>query len=163
MSLGIVVEMIGEKKRKRRGAKLADRSTEPKAAANPRKDPAWVKSIDVCGQRYRVGVFTDERGYQGATTFADNAIEIQDQAEDRMHDTLLHELLHACFDACGLKLQIRERFSTMKKKDRDFLEEAICVMLSPALLATLRRAGWLKLPRKPGPRVVHKAAASQAR
>lgn len=111
----------------------------------------FCEPIDVCGQRYRVLVDPDfgPKKIEGSCTYQDNLIELLDQAEDRMHDTLFHEIVHAIADAGALKWTIATRFPKLTKKDRAALDEMLCRFFAPALLATLRSAGWLKLPRKP--------------
>lgn len=107
--------------------------------------------VDVCGQRYLVKVdpVYDARKLEGACTFTDNQIEVLEQALDRMHDTLLHEIIHAANDASGLKWALMNAFPNLSLKERRAIDEMICRFLAPALLGTLRGAGWLKLPEWP--------------
>jgi hypothetical protein len=115
------------------------------------------KPVDICGQRYRVLLDDeyDSKKNEGQCTWADNLIELLAQAPDRVHDALMHEIVHAVNDASGLKWAIANRFPKLTLKERRALDEMLCRFLAPALLATLRNAGWLKLPS-----VARKAAAS---
>jgi len=121
----------------------------------------WVRHFNVCGQRYAIKVDPSYSGdkWEGACTWSENLIEILAQAEDRMHDALLHEIVHALTDACGFKWTARQLMKLTAKQNK-ILDELICRLFAPALLGTLRDAGWLHLPRKPGSRVVPKRAAS---
>ncbi len=124
----------------------------PKKGSKPvlKGTKKYCDPVNVCGQRYRVMTdpVYDPHKWEGACTWQDNLIELLDQAEDRVHDSLLHELVHAITDACGLKWAIANRFKKLTASDRRALDEMLCRMLAPALLATLRDAGWLRLPRK---------------
>jgi Zn-dependent peptidase ImmA (M78 family) len=106
-------------------------------------------SVDICGQRYRVMVDPayDGKKWEGGCTWSDNLIEILEQAEDRMHDSLIHEIVHAITDACGLKWSIATRFKKLTAKERRELDEMLCRSFAPAILQTFRNAGWLRLPR----------------
>lgn len=111
----------------------------------------WGKPVDVCGQRYRIEVFDDLGENEGECDHVAGVIRIKRQAHDRMADTLLHELItHAAWDASGLKWMLVQAFQVPKKK-MDAIEEMLARISSPAMLSTLRNAGWLRLPPVPPP------------
>lgn len=126
------------------------RARKPKTTLEGRRH--WVRKLDICGQRYDVRVDTSFHNakWEGSCTWSANLIEILEQAEDRMHDALLHEIIHAMNDASGLKWEIANRFKKkLTVEDRRDLDELLCRHLAPAILQTFRNAGWLRLPRWP--------------
>ena len=167
-SVEIEVEiLVGAKpksraKKKPRKSNANDGADRPRNSTRNRKAPTpkvalvgkrrWARKVDVCGQRYDVKVDDayDSRKWEGACTWSDNLIEILVQAEDRMHDALIHELVHAINDASGLKWEIANRFKKkLSLQDRRDLDELMCRHLAPAILQVFRNAGWLKLPKWP--------------
>ncbi len=167
MARAIEVELIHESLREPRERRKSGPDQRPERPKNKHRTvPAGVKkpvelvgtrkwknweTVNICGQRYRIRVDTayDPKKIEGSCEWSNNLIELMVQAEDRMHDTLIHEIVHAITDASGLKWAIANRFRKLTKKDRADLDEMLCRLLSPALLGALRDAGWLKLPRKP--------------
>lgn len=107
-------------------------------------------SIDVCGQRYAIEIYTVLES-QGECDYEAATIRLRRQAPDRMADTLIHEVLHAILDAAGIGWTMRGRFK-LSKRAYDKFEEDFVRMMTPALLSTLRNAGWLRLPRHPSRR-----------
>lgn len=152
MALDLEVTMIANRRKGSTTTEERPRARRPKAQRADLKGRAkYCEPVDVCGQRYRVLVDPDYANdkLEGACTWADNVIELLLQAEDRMHDALIHEIVHAITDASGLKWTIAATFGKkLNAKDRAKLDEMLCRFLAPALLSTLRNAGWLKLPRK---------------
>lgn len=135
----------------------------------PRSARKVVKSTPVVGKgaRYRVGeiefsghrfvVWVDPKlKIEGLCDFASGEIVLRPQVADRMAETLMHEVLHATIDASGLGWLLRRRFR-MSESQRDAFEEDVIRVLSPALFASLRGAGWLRFPRLPRPARHHKS------
>ncbi len=110
----------------------------------------WIKEIDICGQRYRIMIDPEwsPKKNEAQCCEADNQIDVLEQAEDRMHDSLIHETLHAMTDASGLRWKIATTFK-LTLAERRHLDEMICRALAPAILSSFRSAGWLRLPGKP--------------
>lgn len=67
---------------------------------------------------------------------------------DKLHETLVHELLHAIHETSGINQAILDVLN-LDHKTGDRFEELITRLLSPVLIDTLRRNGWLTLPRIP--------------
>lgn len=150
------------RRKKPRKSNANDGPDRPRNSTRNRKTPIprvalegkrrWGEKVDICGQRYDVKVDTayHAKKWEGACTWADNLIELLEQAPDRMHDALIHEVFHAIMDACGLKWEIANRFGKkLSVQDRRDLDEMLCRHLAPAVLQTFRNAGWLKLPAWP--------------
>jgi hypothetical protein len=105
-----------------------------------------IGKIDCAGQLWTIIVDPDLE-LEGACEYSTNTIRLFEQAPERMLDALVHECLHAIFDNYGIGWQIRQRLKMTKGQWRAFEEDFVVRPLAPALLATFRRAGWLKLPR----------------
>lgn len=105
-------------------------------------------AIEIAGQRYDVVARKeiDDEGTEGMCHHTENLIEVAEQAEDRMADTLLHEIMHAAIEASGHRHAIRTKHR-LTREEWLVLEEDIVRALAPVLLSSLRRAGWLRLPK----------------
>lgn len=104
--------------------------------------------IEIAGQRYDVVARKeiDDEGTEGMCHHTENLIEVAEQAEDRMADTLLHEVMHAALEASGHRHVIRTKHR-LTREEWHALEEDVIRALAPTLLSTLRRVGWLRLPK----------------
>lgn len=114
-----------------------------KPAGRPLCEP-----LEIAGQHYRIVARKeiDDEGTEGVCHHTDNLIEVAEQAEDRMADTLLHEIMHAAIEASGHRRTIRTKHR-LTREEWDDLEEDVIRALAPVLLSALRRAGWLRLPK----------------
>lgn len=65
-----------------------------------------------------------------------------------MWDSLIHELVHATFTNSGLGDVLKRKLNLTHEQWVE-VEEDIARVFTPALLSTLRRAGWLTLPQPP--------------
>lgn len=82
----------------------------------------------------------------GLCDFDSNTITLSPRGYWRMVDTYLHELLHGLIDGSGLGWQMRKRLKMSKAEWHAFEEDFIVRPMTPALLATLKNAGMLRLP-----------------
>lgn len=154
--LEIEVEMVPTRRMRRARPKAVDASRKKAKSRTKKAGVAWCEPINICGQRFAIEAFfrdardVNERGYEGRTIVEDNVIEVLQDAEDRAHDTLMHEILHAIFDCSGFKYDFRERIGRQKVSiaELKWIEETFCRRFAPALLSALRDAGWLQLPRR---------------
>lgn len=101
--------------------------------------------IDICGQEYDVIVDPDLK-IDGECSYYENVLRLSPMAFWRMMDTLLHEALHALIDASGMGWAMRQRLKMSKAQWRAFEEDFIVRPMTPALLATLKNAGMLRVP-----------------
>ena len=154
--LEIEVEMIPSRRGRPKDVDAPRKKAKRKPAKRRRASVAWCEPINICGQRFAIEAFFRDaregnpRGYEGSTIVEDNVIEVLQDAEDRAHDTLMHEILHAIFDCSGFKYDFRERIGRKKVSiaELKWIEETMCRRFAPALLSALRDAGWLQLPRR---------------
>ena len=122
-----------------------------KKVVSPRKTRSRVAGrkrearVDVCGQVYDI-IVDPKLKLDGEASFEDGQIVLKPSAYWRMVDTLLHELLHGLIDASGLGWQMRRRLKMSLAQWREFEETFIVRPMTPALLATLKSAGMLRVP-----------------
>ena len=112
---------------------------------------SWV-TVKVCGVReYQVTACSNvPGGNSGDCTYRTGVIRVRFAERTHMEDTLFHEITHAVWDASGLKDMLRRRLSAVLTPGQiSDLEEDILVTQTPGLLATLKTAGWLRLPKPP--------------
>lgn len=120
-----------------------------------RKPVTWCRPL-VCGQRYDVIVANAEScphlegRDEAVTVWESTTIAIrEDLSDERKEDCLAHELfIHAVFEATGLSRMMRNKLG-LTEKQWDAFEEDLAHSYAPALLATLKTNGWLKLPKLP--------------
>lgn len=101
--------------------------------------------VDICGQLYDVVIDPDLKT-EGLCDFDATTISLSPKAFWRMVDTYLHELLHGLIDGSGMGWQMRRRLKMTKAQWHEFEETFIVRPMTPALLATLKNAGMLRLP-----------------
>lgn len=113
----------------------------------------WCKVL-VCGAREfsvsAVRSVASSGGNVGDVRYELGSIRVKFAERTHMEDTLFHELTHAVWESCGLKDTLRRRWaSKLSESELSDLEEDILVAQTPGLLATLKQAGWLRLPPPP--------------
>ena len=105
-----------------------------------------IGCVDLVGQRFRI-VLDPKLKIDGEIVFEDAIIRLRPMAHGRMKDTFLHELVHGMIENSGMGWAIRRHLRMTKAKWHEFEETFIVRLLTPVLLSTLERAGWLRLPR----------------
>ncbi len=109
----------------------------------------WV-TITVCGFRDLRVVAVDRMSGAGDYMERTGLIRVKFSERTYMEDTLFHEVTHAAWDACGLGMMLHRKWGhLLTMAQLDDLEEDILVLQTPALLGTLKQAGWLTMPSPP--------------
>lgn len=130
----------------------------PKRRRNGR---VWCRPL-ICGQRYEVRPVragecpcseTDcdhMHEAEACTVWAETLVAVQeDLSEERQINAFAHEVFgHALLDAYGIDDLLREKLGLSDEQWSAF-DEAFASRVVPALLATLRTNGWLRLPPVP--------------
>lgn len=133
------------------------------STAKARKLQDYCRPADVCGQRFRIvidnaiteaGLMEPELGIIRLRTI--DRCTGAPLSEDFIQDTLFHELFHAMLHASGIAWVFRARLKMSSRAWHAF-EEDMDRLMTPALLATLKRAGMLVFPKLP-PRSRHRSA-----
>lgn len=126
-----------------------------------RRGRVWCRPL-ICAQRYDVVLVPEGEcpcseadcshmhDAEACTVWADTLIAIQeDLSEERKINAFAHEVFgHALLDAYGIDDVLREELGLTDEQWAAF-DEAFARRVVPALLATLRTNGWLKLPAMP--------------
>ena len=114
-----------------------------RVAKKPRVRPD--ARVDICGQEFDV-VIDPDLEIDGLCEHSECRIKLSPRAFWRMVDTYLHELLHGLIDTSGLGWAMRRRLKMSKAEWHAFEEDFIVRPMTPALLATLKNAGMLRVP-----------------
>lgn len=129
--------------------------------AKRKKPIVWCRPV-ICGQQYQVLIGNKDNcpdlshdPVTGATDEACTAWETstisvrEDLGDGRKEDCLIHEVLvHAVIEASGMGRILADKHK-LSSEQWEALEEDLALLWSPAVLATLKANGWLKLPKVP--------------
>ncbi len=123
--------------------------------ARKKKPTVWCKPL--VGSHYYTVELDDEdncedlKGCEGVCLWESTRIVInRDLSDERKEHILAHELFgHAVLEAYGIDTSAQEQLGLTKSQWSKF-EEYLASTYAPALLATLKSNGWVKLPKLPG-------------